>query len=156
MRPASDEIGKTERTETDKKRERRKKKQLQKLNQKKNDQRIEEKEKSGIKATSKEKHTQLMNQVTKGRNVMKVYLQYSEWLKKLPDLEIIFIVWPKTVILLLQGKNTTYADSKALKSSKSFFTELQDNTSLKRKSSNKKKLIKDSQTNESSAKRFKL
>lgn len=86
MRPASDEIGKTERTDTDKKRERRKKKQLQKLNQKKNDQRIEEKEKLGIKATSKEKHTQLMNQVTKGRNVIKVYLHYSEWLK---------IAWPR-------------------------------------------------------------
>lgn len=72
VKPASDEIGKTERTDTDKKRERRKKKLHQKLNQKKNDQRIEEKEKLGIKVTSKEKQTQLMNQVTKGRNVIKV------------------------------------------------------------------------------------
>lgn len=60
------------------------------------------------------------------------------------------------MIMLLQGKDTTYADSKALKSSKNFFTELQDNTSLKRKSTNKKKLSNDLQTNESSAKRFKL
>lgn len=72
IRPANDEIGKTERTDTDKKRERRKKKLHQKLNKKKIEQRIEEKEKLGIKATSKEKQTQLMNQVTKGRNVIKV------------------------------------------------------------------------------------
>ena len=70
--PVGDEMGKTERTDTDKKRERRKKKLRQKLIKKQNDQRIEEKEKLGIKATSKEKQMQLMNQVTKGRNVIKV------------------------------------------------------------------------------------
>lgn len=67
-----DEIGKTERTDTDKKRERRKKKQKQKLIKKQNDKRIEEKEKLGIKTTSKEKKQQLMKQVVKSRNVMKV------------------------------------------------------------------------------------
>lgn len=75
-RPVGDEIGKAERTDTDKKRERRKKKLRQKLIQKKAEQRIEEKEKLGIKATSKEKQTQLMNQVTKGRNVIKVCVTY--------------------------------------------------------------------------------
>lgn len=74
IRPRSvgDEIGKTERTKNDKKRERRKKKAHQKLKKIQNDKRVEEKEKLGIKVTSKEKQQQLMNQVTKNRNVIKV------------------------------------------------------------------------------------
>lgn len=71
-RPVGDEIGKTERTDTDKKRERRKKKLKQKAIKQRNDKRVEEKEKLGIKVTSKEKQQQLMNQVTKSRNVIKV------------------------------------------------------------------------------------
>lgn len=71
-RPVGDEIGTAERTATDKKRERRKKKMKQKLIKNQNDKRIEEKEKLGIKVTSKEKQQQLMNQVTKSRNVIKV------------------------------------------------------------------------------------
>lgn len=67
-----DIIGRTERTTSDKKRERRQKKLKQKLKHKANDRKIEEKEKLGIKVTSKERQTQLMNQVTKSRNVIKV------------------------------------------------------------------------------------
>lgn len=73
-RPVGDEIGTAERTATDKKRERRKKKMKQKLIKNQNEKRIEEKEKLGIKVTSKEKQQQLMNQVTKSRNVIKVIL----------------------------------------------------------------------------------
>lgn len=72
VRPVGDEIGKTERTITDKKRERRKKKLKQKIIKQWNVKRVEEKEKIGIKVTSKEKQQQLMNQVTKSRNVIKV------------------------------------------------------------------------------------
>lgn len=71
-RSVGDEIGSSEKTISDKKRERRKKKLQQKLTQKRTDQRIEEKAKLGIKITSKEKNAQLMSQVTKGRNVIKV------------------------------------------------------------------------------------
>lgn len=67
-----DVIGRTERTTSDKKRERRQKKLKQKLKQKANDKKIEEKEELGIKVTNKERQTQLMNQVTKSRNVIKV------------------------------------------------------------------------------------
>lgn len=67
-----DIIGRTERTTSDKKRERRQKKRKQKLKHKANDKKIEEKEKLGIKVTDKERQTQLMNQVTKSRNVIKV------------------------------------------------------------------------------------
>lgn len=80
VRPVGDDIGKTERSTTDKKRERRKKKLHQKLNKERDDKRIEEKEKLGIKVTSKEKQKQLMNQVTKGRNVIKVILGISIYL----------------------------------------------------------------------------
>lgn len=71
-RPKGDIIGRTERTDSDKKRERRQKKLKQKLKHKANDKRIEEKGKLGIKVTSKERQTQLMDQVTKSRNVIKV------------------------------------------------------------------------------------
>lgn len=71
-RPVGDEIGKSERTDADKKRERRKKKLKQKLTKQRDDKRVEEKEKLGIKVTTKEKQKQLMNQVTKSRNVIKV------------------------------------------------------------------------------------
>lgn len=85
-KPVGDEIGKTERTSTDKKRERRKKKLKQKIIKQRNEKQVEEKEKLGIKVTSKEKQQQLMNQVTKSRNVIKVtngidsesLLSYSE------------------------------------------------------------------------------
>lgn len=73
-RPVGDEIGKLERTSTDKKRERRKKKNKQKVIKKQQDKQIEEKEKLGIKVTTKEKQQQLMKQVTKSRNVIKVSL----------------------------------------------------------------------------------
>lgn len=72
VRPKGDVIGRTERTMSDKKRERRQKKLKQKLKHKANDKKIEEKEKLGIKVTSKERQTQLMKQVTKSRNVIKV------------------------------------------------------------------------------------
>lgn len=67
-----DEIGKTERSSADKKRERRKKKHKQKLIKLLSDKRVEEKEKLGIKVTTKEKQKQLLNQVSKSRNVIKV------------------------------------------------------------------------------------
>ncbi|XP_031618812.1 U3 small nucleolar ribonucleoprotein protein MPP10 [Contarinia nasturtii] len=126
-RPVGDEIGKTERTDTDKKRERRKKKNKQKLMKQRNDKRVEEKVKQGIKVTTKEKQQQLLNQVTKSRNVIK-------------------------------GKSSTNDENKALKSSKSFFTQLQDNISstVKSKSLGKKKSRGDLTKDESSAKRFKL
>lgn len=73
-RPVSTEIGKLERTETDKKRERRKKKLKQRTMKQQQDKRIEEKEKLGIKVTTKEKQQQLVKQVTKSRNVIKVSL----------------------------------------------------------------------------------
>lgn len=71
-RPIGDEIGKSERTDADQKRERRKKKLKQKLMKQREDKRVEDKEKLGIKVTTKEKQKQLMNQVTKSRNVIKV------------------------------------------------------------------------------------
>lgn len=75
-RPKGDIIGRTERTTSDKKRERRQKKLKQKLKHKEIDKKIEEKEKLGIKVTSKERQTQLMNQVTKSRNVIKVIFEF--------------------------------------------------------------------------------
>lgn len=71
-RPIGDEMGKSERTDSDKRRERRKKKLKQKITKRQNDKRIEEKESLGIKVTSKEKQQQLLNQVVKNRNVIKV------------------------------------------------------------------------------------
>lgn len=73
-RAVGTEIGKLERTDTDKKRERRKKKLKQKTIRQQEDKRIEEKEKLGIKVTTKEKQQQLIKQVTKSRNVIKVSL----------------------------------------------------------------------------------
>lgn len=57
-----------------------------------------------------------------------------------------------------QGKNTADDESRALKSSKNFFKQLQDNvTTVKSKSlGKKKKFVSDSSQHESSAKRFKL
>lgn len=78
-RTVGDEIGKTERTKSDKKRERRKKKAHQKMKKLQDDKRVEEKEKLGIKVTSKEKQQQLMNQVTKSRNVIKVILTMNHY-----------------------------------------------------------------------------
>lgn len=72
QRPKGDEIGKSERTTSDKKRERRQKKQNQKLKAKVNDRKIAEKEKLGLKVSDKERQQQLMSQVTKSRNVIKV------------------------------------------------------------------------------------
>lgn len=76
-RPVGDEIGKTERTDTDKKRERRKKKLKQKLIKVQNDKRIEEKQKLGIEVSSKQKQQHPLNQVTKGRNVVKVIITHT-------------------------------------------------------------------------------
>lgn len=67
-----DEIGESERSKTDKNRQRRKKKLKQKLMKQSNDKKIAEKEKLGIKVTTKERQQQLLNQVTKGRNVIRV------------------------------------------------------------------------------------
>lgn len=57
-----------------------------------------------------------------------------------------------------QGKHTANDENKALKSSKTFFTQLQDNISstVKSKSMGKKKSATDFSKEESSAKRFKL
>lgn len=71
-RPVGTEIGKLERTDTDKKRERRKKKLKQRTIKQQQEKRIEEKEKFGIKVSTKEKQQQLVKQVTKSRNVIKV------------------------------------------------------------------------------------
>lgn len=73
-RDISNELGKTERTASDKKRERRKKKLKQKLTKKQNDKRVEEKEILGIRVTSKEKQQQLLSQATKNKNVTKVII----------------------------------------------------------------------------------
>lgn len=70
--PKGDVIGKSERLSSDKKRERRQKKVHQKLKSKANDRKIAEKEKLGLKVNSKERQEQLMNQVMKNRNVIKV------------------------------------------------------------------------------------
>lgn len=118
-RTKGDIMGKSERTSTDKKRERRMKKLKQKSIQIAKEKRTAEKEKLGISLTSKEERSKLMNKVTKSRNVQKI-------------------------------KETT--DGKSFKSSKAFFSQLQDEVTVKPKS--KRKSAKNEET--VSAKKLKL
>lgn len=118
-RTKGDIMGKSERTSTDKKRERRMKKLKQKSIQIAKEKRTAEKEKLGISLTSKEERSKLMNKVTKSRNVQKI-------------------------------KETT--DGKSFKSSKAFFSQLQDEVTVKPKS--KRKSTKNEET--VSAKKLKL
>lgn len=103
-RSKGDIMGKSERTSTDKKRERRMKKLKQKSIHMAKEKRTAEKEKQGIMLSSKEERSKLMNKVTKSRNVQKV-------------------------------KETT--DGKSIKSSKAFFSQLQDEVTTKTKSKRK-------------------
>lgn len=59
-------------------------------------------------------------------------------------------------IWFFQGQHEVAFDNKALKSSKTFFSHLQDNFSSKTKNELKKKSRNDSSKLESNAKRFKL
>lgn len=120
-RAKGDVMGKSERTTTDKKRERRMKKLKQKSIKIAKEKRTAEKEKLGIGLTSKEERTKLMNKVTKSRNVQKI-------------------------------KETT--DGKAMKSSKAFFSQLQDEVTLKTKTKSKRKSSKNEEN--VNAKRLKL
>lgn len=116
-----DVMGKSERTSTDKKRERRMKKLKQKSIHIAKEKRTAEKEKLGISLTSKEERAKLMNKVTKSRNVQKM-------------------------------KETT--DGKAMKSSKAFFSQLQDEVTQKTKTKSKRKAAKND--GDASAKKLKL
>lgn len=120
-RTKGDIMGKSERTSTDKKRERRMKKLKQKSVKIAKEKRTAEKEKQGIILTSKEERSKLMNKVTKSRNVQKI-------------------------------KETT--DGKSIKSSKAFFSQLQDEVTLKTKSKSKRKSMKNEEN--VNAKRLKL
>ncbi len=120
-RAKGDIMGKSERTSTDKKRERRMKKLKQKSIKVAKEKRTAEKEKLGITLTSKEERIKLMNKVTKSRNVQKI-------------------------------KETT--DGKSMKSSKAFFSQLQDEVTLKTKLKSKRKPSKNEDT--VSAKKLKL
>lgn len=75
-RPKGDVIGRTERTRTDKNRERRQKKVKQQRIHKAAEKKDAEKAKLGITSSTKEEQKKLMAKVTKGRNVLKVILQY--------------------------------------------------------------------------------
>lgn len=105
-RNKGDVMGKSERTSTDKKRERRMKKLKQKSIHVAKEKRAIEKEKQGISLSTKEERQKLMNKVTKSRNVQKM-------------------------------KETT--DGKSIKSSKAFFSQLQDEVTTKTKSKPKRK-----------------
>lgn len=120
-RTKGDIMGKSERTSTDKKRERRMKKLKQKSVKIAKEKRTAEKEKQGIILTSKEERSKLMNKVTKSRNVQKI-------------------------------KETM--DAKSIKSSKAFFSQLQDEVTLKTKSKSKRKSSKNEEN--VNAKRLKL
>lgn len=120
-RTKGDIMGKSERTSTDKKRERRMKKLKQKSVKIAKEKRTAEKEKQGIILTSKEERSKLMNKVTKSRNVQKI-------------------------------KETI--DAKSIKSSKAFFSQLQDEVTLKTKSKSKRKSSKNEEN--VNAKRLKL
>lgn len=108
-RTKGDIMGKSERTSTDKKRERRMKKLKQKSVKIAKEKRTVEKEKQGIALSTKEERNKLMNKVTKSRNVQKI-------------------------------KETT--DGKSIKSSKAFFSQLQDEVTLKAKTKTKRKSSK--------------
>ncbi|KAG4074498.1 hypothetical protein HA402_015787 [Bradysia odoriphaga] len=120
-RAKGDVLGKSERTSTDKKRERRMKKLKQKSVKIAQEKRTAEKEKLGIRLSSKEEQKKLLNKVTKARNVEKV-------------------------------KETN--DGKSSKSSKAFFSQLQDEVSLKTKTKSKRKSSKNEEG--VSAKKLKL
>lgn len=120
-RTKGDVMGKSERTATDKKRERRMKKLKQKSTKIAKEKRTAEKEKQGITLSSKEERNKLMNKVTKSRNVQKI-------------------------------KETN--DGKSIKSSKAFFSQLQDEVTLKTKSKAKRKSTKNE--GEINAKKLKL
>lgn len=120
-RAKGDVLGKSERTSTDKKRERRMKKLKQKSIKIATEKRTAEKEQLGIRLSSKEEQKKLLNKVTKARNVQKV-------------------------------KETS--DGKSSKSSKAFFSQLQDEVSLKTKTKSKRKLSKNEDA--VSAKKLKL
>ncbi|XP_037040149.1 U3 small nucleolar ribonucleoprotein protein MPP10 [Bradysia coprophila] len=120
-RAKGDVLGKSERTSTDKKRERRMKKLKQKSVKIAQEKRTAEKEKLGIRLSSKEEQKKLLNKVTKARNVEKV-------------------------------KETS--DGKSSKSSKAFFSQLQDEVSLKTKTKSKRKSSKNEEA--VSAKKLKL
>lgn len=71
-------------------------------------------------------------------------------------LSLFLILLFSSFLFFLQTKNTSN-DEKALKSSKAFFTQLQDNAnSSKLKSNNKKKSTTDLSRQEGNAKRLKL
>lgn len=120
-RTKGDLMGKSERTSTEKKQERRMKKLKQKSVQIAKEKRTAEKEKLGICLSSKEKRSKMLNKVTKSRNVQKI-------------------------------KETT--DGKSMKSSKAFFSQLQDEVTLKTKTKSKRKSTKSDGT--VSAKKLKL
>lgn len=71
-RAKGDDIGRSERTRTDKNRERRQKKTKQKRKHAALEKRALEKEKLGIKSSSKEEQKRILDKVTKNRNVHKV------------------------------------------------------------------------------------
>uniref|UniRef100_U5EMS2 U3 small nucleolar ribonucleoprotein protein MPP10 n=1 Tax=Corethrella appendiculata TaxID=1370023 RepID=U5EMS2_9DIPT len=99
-----DVLGKDERTKTDKNRERRKKKRLQKAKHKREEQQLLEREAKGIKNNSLDVKKKLLDKVTKNTNVN-----------------------------LMNDTGST----KALKTSKAFFTQLQDEVSTQIKSKSK-------------------
>lgn len=116
-RPVGDEVGKSERTKSDKNRERRKKKLHQKIKHKESERRIDEKEKLGIKVTTKERQQQLLNQVTKGRNVIKVNVCLRFEFSYLPKCQFLFLsirfidqISFKTIAKYQQTTNTTLND----------------------------------------------
>ncbi|CAD7086156.1 unnamed protein product [Hermetia illucens] len=115
-----DVLGKTERTRTDKNRERRKKKIKQKLMAKAAEEKLQAKQKAGQSLSNKEEKKKLLKSVMKHRNV--------------------------------QQMTTSTTDTGAIKSSKAFFSQLQDAVSTGKDAKVKKKAPKE----QVSAKRLKL
>lgn len=151
-RPKGDVIGKSERSRTDKNRERRQKKQKQKEVRVETEQRALEKEKLGIKTTTKEEQKRLLDKVSKSRNVLKVS-QSTFNTQPFPHHNTIFNVFLCYFSIQLQTKEMT--DQKSLKSSKAFFNQLQDQVTALPKKGTKSKRTETLQ-NEKNAKRLKL